>query len=51
MDTDKNDERGESNYAALSKQLYSPHLVWLWRTGAFELFYETEEDNEEFKVI
>ena len=43
-------ERGELNYAALSKQLYSPHLVWLWRTGAFELFYETEEDDEEFKV-
>ncbi|KAL5500632.1 hypothetical protein EMCRGX_G012223 [Ephydatia muelleri] len=42
-------ERGEIYYAALNEQLYTPHLLRLWRTGACELYYEAEQDNEEFK--
>ena len=45
------DKRSELNHKALYEQLYSPHLLRLWRTGACELIYKAEEDDEELDVI
>ena len=44
------DKRSELNHKARNKQLYSPHLLHLWWTGACELFYKAEEDDEELEV-
>ena len=38
-------EHEEFNQEELLKQLHSPNLMRLWRTGASELLYSTEEDD------
>ena len=38
-------EHEEFNHEELLKQLHSPNLMRLWRTGASELLYSTEEDD------
>ena len=50
LDKGNDDKRSELNHKALHEQLYSPHLLRLWRTGACELFYKAEEDDEELDV-
>eukprot|EP00731_Ephydatia_muelleri_P000050 Em0001g50a len=49
LDKGNEDKRSDSelNHEALHEQLYSPHLLRLWRTGACELVYKAEEDDEE----
>ena len=52
LDKGNEDKRSDSelNHEALHEQLYSPHLLRLWRTGACELVYKAEEDDEELDV-
>ena len=50
VDKGNEDRRSELNHKALHEQLYSPHLLRLRRTGACDLFYKAEEDDEELDV-
>ena len=50
VDKGNEDKRSELNHKTLHEQLYSTHLLRLWRTGACELFYKAEEDDEELDV-
>lgn len=41
----------EVQYNLLEEQLYSPSLLRLWRTGAQEMAFSSDEDEDDSDVI